>query len=133
MTRNDTTRNTADETNTNSTQSLGDVSHTHPYTKRSFGANFTFARGGAVAADGGRPDVVPEEDEAATDDGSSGGDEPATDDGSSGGDEPATLGDVAHVPPDGYGANPVFERGFEGHDAANRSTSRRGGQVASDD
>ena len=121
MTRNDTTRNTADETNTNSTQSLGDVSHTHPYTKRSFGANFTFARGGAVAADGGRPDVVPEEDEAATDDGSSGG------------DEPATLGDVAHVPPDGYGANPVFERGFEGHDAANRSTSRRGGQVASDD
>ena len=125
MTRNDTTRNAADAS-TEPKSTLGDVSHTHPYTKRSFGANFTFARGGAVAADGGRPDVVPEEGEAEESDSD---DEPAASDD----DEVATLGDVAHVPPDGHGANPVFERGFEGHDAADRPTSRRGGQVASDD
>ena len=115
MSQNDTTRKTAGKT---SKQTLGEVSHTHPHTKRSFGANFTFARGGAVAADGGRPDVVPEGDGAET---------------TKNDDESATLGDVAHVPPDGHGANPVFERGFEGHDAADRPTSRRGGQVASDD
>jgi hypothetical protein len=71
-------------------QTLADVSHTNPHTGRTFGGNFTFARGGAVAADGGNPDDVPEDDEE------------------------ETLKDVEHTPPnESDDANRVFERGEE--------------------
>jgi hypothetical protein len=79
-------------------QQLADVDHTNPNTDRSFGGNFTFARGGAVAADGGRPDVVPEEEAASGE---------AEDD-----EDGDTLGDVEHTPPnESDDTNRVFERG----------------------
>lgn len=82
---------------------LGDVDHTHPTTGRSFGGTFTFARGGVIAADGGRPDVVPENGDE--DDGAEAADED---------DEPQTLKDVEHTPPnESEDANRVFERGEE--------------------
>jgi hypothetical protein len=87
-----TTTDRPDDARTDPT-TLADVSHTHPDTGRTFGGNFTFARGGAVAADGGRPDVNPEDDES------------------------ETLADVDHTPPnDSEDANRVFERGEEGPD-----------------
>ena len=67
---------------------LGEVSHTNPYTGTTFGETQTYGRGVTVAADGGRdPDREPEE----------------------------TLQDVDHTPRDGSdGAAPVYERGNEG-------------------
>jgi hypothetical protein len=73
---------------------LGEMSHTDPYTDTAFGETQTYRRGSAVAADGGRdPD---RETEARDADGE-------------------TLQDVDHTPPDGTdGAAPVYERGNEG-------------------
>ena len=81
---------------------LGEMSHTDPYTDTAFGETQTYRRGSAVAADGGRdPDR-----------------EPATDAGADPDEESArgeTLQDVDHAPPgDGDGAAPVYERGHEG-------------------
>jgi hypothetical protein len=95
-------------------QTLKHVSHTHPDTDRTFGGNFTFARAGAIVADGGRPDVVPEDGSEPADDEEPAGEddeEPAGEDD----EEPATLADVEHTPPgDSEDANRVFERGGEG-------------------
>lgn len=71
-------------------RTLADVAHTHPHTGRAFGTHVVFARGRALAADGGRPVAGPEREL----------------------DGPETLATVDHTPPDdSEGANPVFERG----------------------
>ncbi|MEF8841928.1 MAG: hypothetical protein V5A62_09935 [Haloarculaceae archaeon] len=72
---------------------LGETSHTNPYTDEVFGETQTYGRGRVVAADGGREaDGEPEA-----------------------GPDGETLQDVDHTPPgDGDGAAPVYERGHEG-------------------
>jgi len=80
---------------TTDARSLGDISHTNPNTGRSFGGTFTYARGRAVAADGGERGAADAED----------GEEEM---------EPDTLEDVQHTPPnESDDANRVFERGEE--------------------
>ena len=78
---------------------LGELSHTNPYTGDVFGDTQTYGRGQLVAADGG---ADPEREA---------GVETENDEG--------TLKDVDHTPPDeGDGAAPVYERGHEGREAA---------------
>ena len=85
-----------DETDEEYRPTLGEMSHTNPYTNEVFGATQTYGRGRVVAADGG---ADPER-------------EPATE----AADE-ETLKDVDHTPPDeGDGAAPVYERGHEGRE-----------------
>ena len=48
---------------TDENDTLGDVSHTNPYTGTAFGDTQAYSRGSTVAADGGRPDS----DDAETD------------------------------------------------------------------
>ena len=82
---------------------LGEMSHTNPYTDEAFGDTQTFGRGQFVAADGGAdPEREPErEREVET---------RSAEDGTS-------MRDVDHTPPDeSDGAAPVFERGNEGRD-----------------
>jgi hypothetical protein len=78
---------------------LGEMSHTNPYTGDVFGATQTYGRGRVVAADGGAdPDREPDE-EAGTDG--------------------ETLKEIDHTPPgDSDGAAPVYERGNEGREDA---------------
>jgi hypothetical protein len=110
MTDDDTTRET-----------LREMSHTNPYTNRSFGETQTYGRGTVVAADGGEANGVSRAssgertesdggDAAATPD--EGDDNPVTDGGS-----PETLGEVDHTPPgETEGAHRAYERGLEGKD-----------------
>ncbi|WP_276258193.1 hypothetical protein [Haloglomus litoreum] len=102
------TEDTPDETRTAPT-TLGEVSHTNPFTGEVFGSTQTYDRGRTIAADGGadpeREAEVAEEaaDEAAPD----GGDAP----------EREELRDVEHTPPgDAEGTNGVYERGHEGRE-----------------
>ncbi|PSP82839.1 hypothetical protein BRC83_08485 [Halobacteriales archaeon QS_1_68_17] len=77
---------------------MREVDHTHPYTRRTFGETVAFERGPAVAADGGEPDADP------------------SDRGDEGDEGDEKMRDVDHTPPEGDGANRVFERGTEGRD-----------------
>ncbi|WP_254544193.1 hypothetical protein [Halomarina pelagica] len=70
---------------------LGELSHTNPYTDEAFGETIAYERGPAVAADGGR--------------------DPSREGSRSPGRE--RLRDVSHEPPHGEGANRVHERGEE--------------------
>ena len=94
MTEN-TTRQT-DRTN----RAMKDVDHTHPDTGRPFGEQVVFARGPAVAADGGKrraeekPTDETEDEEASQE----------------------RMKDIDHEPPNEAEANRVFERGREGRD-----------------
>jgi len=72
------------------TDTMKDVDHTHPHGDS--GAARSFRRGPAVAADGsGRPSDRADEQTTESDD--------------------ESMADVDHQPPEGDGANPVFERG----------------------
>ncbi len=83
-----------EETRAEYRPTLGELSHTNPYTNEVFGATQTYGRGRFVAADGG---ADPEREPAAE----------AADE--------ETLKDVDHTPPeDSDGAAPVYERGHEG-------------------
>jgi len=88
---------TVDESATRAT--MGEFSHTNPYTGKSFGQDSAFARGPAVAADGGD----------ASDAAAPAGDEPAAD------TDEQTMRDVDHEHPDADAAdaNRVFERGAD--------------------
>jgi hypothetical protein len=85
-----------------STETMADVSHSHPHTDRG-AINRPFERGPTVAADGGqRGAAESRSDETAPDD----DEEPSDDDG--------TMADVDHTPPgDAPSADGVFERGNE--------------------
>jgi hypothetical protein len=88
---------------------LGELSHTNPFTNQAFGTTQTYDRGRTIAADGGSdPEREAEgEDEAADDETATGGGE----------GEPEELGDVEHRPPgDAEGTNGVYERGHEGRE-----------------
>ena len=86
------------ETRPEHRSTLGEMSHTNPYTDEVFGATQTYGRGRFVAADGG---ADPEREPAA---------EAETEAGE-------TLKHVDHTPPgDSDGAAPVYERGNEGRD-----------------
>ena len=76
---------------------LGEMSHTNPYTDEVFGDTQTFGRGRVVAADGGAdPERERESETQSTDEGTA-------------------MRDVDHTPPDeSDGAAPVYERGNEG-------------------
>ena len=88
-----------DETQTDEEQyrpTLGETSHTNPFTGEVFGNTQTYSRGKTVAADGGEADVVPEESEAETD------------------ENGEVLRDIDHTPPKGAeSANAVHARGGE--------------------
>ena len=96
MTETHDTENT-EETRATQRGTLGEMSHTNPYTDEVFGATQTYGRGRLVAADGGAdPDREPDE-EAETDG--------------------ETLKEIDHTPPgDSDGAAPVYERGNEGRE-----------------
>ncbi len=80
---------------------LGEISHTNPYTDKSFGETTTYRRGPVLATDGGRdPEREAESDTEVEED--------ADDD---------TLRDIDHEPPDGEGTQATYERGNEGRDA----------------
>jgi len=77
---------------------LGEMSHTNPYTDEAFGDTQTYGRGRFVAADGG---ADPEREA----------------DGESDARDDERMRDVDHTPPDDSdGAAPVYERGHEGKD-----------------
>jgi hypothetical protein len=74
---------------------LGETSHTNPFTGEAFGSTQTYNRGKTVAADGGEADAGPEETEADA-------------------EEDEVLRDVDHTPPKGAdSANAVHARGGE--------------------
>ena len=80
---------------TESEKTLGDISHTDPYTNRAFGETQTFGRGKTVAADGGEPEAVSEDEDRSE-------------------AENETLADVEHtVPEGGEGAQRTFDRGTD--------------------
>ncbi|MFC7227419.1 hypothetical protein N0B31_08395 [Salinirubellus salinus] len=87
-----------DETQTDEEQyrpTLGETSHTNPFTGEVFGSTQTYDRGKTVAADGGEADAVPEEPDSDDDDGE-------------------VLRDIDHTPPEGAeSANAVHARGGE--------------------
>ncbi|MFC7154812.1 hypothetical protein ACFQPA_05000 [Halomarina halobia] len=83
-------------------RTLGELSHTNPYTDEAFGDSVVYERGPFVAADGGRDPAR----------------EPA-------GDDP-TLGDVDHEPPHGEGVNRVHERGEEAQEPRESGASGEG-------
>ena len=89
----DLTTNTVEKSAPKAT--MGEFSHSNPYTGRTFGDEMAFERGPAVAADGGRADAENGEEEA---------------------DE--TMADVDHEHPheDDNDANRVFERGHDATD-----------------
>jgi hypothetical protein len=76
-------------------ETMGEVSHTHPYTGETFG---TVYRRGPAVADGGSSDP------AGTDEDCPEGVDPTTGE---------CLGDVDHTPPHGDTPNDVWERGVE--------------------
>jgi hypothetical protein len=84
-----------EETRAEYRPTLGELSHTNPYTGDVFGDTQTYGRGRFVAADGGADPEREAGVEAESDE--------------------ETLKDVDHTPPDeGDGAAPVYERGHEG-------------------
>ena len=96
---------------------LGETSHTNPFTGEVFGDTQTYSRGRTIAADGGEADSVPEEPEA---------DEA---------DDGEVLRDIDHTPPKGAeSANAVHARGGEGSEGARSSSGARsasdGGEAA---
>jgi hypothetical protein len=97
MTETHDTENT-EETRATQRGTLGEMSHTNPYTDEVFGATQTYGRGRLVAADGG---ADPEHEPGA--------------DAEDGTEE--TLKHVDHTPPgESDGAAPVYERGNEGRE-----------------
>jgi hypothetical protein len=75
---------------------LGELSHTNPYTGDVFGDTQTYGRGRFVAADGG---ADPDREAGAESEGEE------------------TLKDIDHTPPgESDGAAPVYERGNEGRE-----------------
>ena len=101
----DTTRR-ADETTAN--RAMKEVDHTHPDTGRPFGEQVVFARGPAVAADGGERSGSPgNERDASSDEDDESAEVEAED---------ARMKDVDHEPPNDDDPNRVFERGREGRD-----------------
>ncbi|WP_254823052.1 hypothetical protein [Haloglomus halophilum] len=99
------TEDTPDDTEP---KTLGELSHTNPFTNKAFGATQTYDRGRTIAADGGEAEVEATADEASADT------ETATDGGEA---EAEELQDVEHTPPgDAEGTNGVYERGHEGRE-----------------
>jgi hypothetical protein len=89
----------ADGTEEEYRPTLGEMSHTNPYTDEVFGDTQTYGRGRFVAADGG---ADPEREPGADPEGRGDG---------------RTLQDVDHTPPeDSDGAAPAYERGHEGRE-----------------
>ena len=88
------TEDNTDETATEYRPTLGDTSHTNPFTGEVFGDTQTYSRGTTIAADGGSD---PErEAEAETD------------------EDGEVLRDIDHTPPEGAeSANAVHARGGE--------------------
>jgi hypothetical protein len=86
---------TENTTRTATDRTMNDVSHTHPDTDRPFGEKVVFERGPAVAADGGKRDVVGDDDHDTDEE---------------------QMKDVDHEPPNEAETNRVFERGREGRD-----------------
>jgi len=85
------------------TEQMKDVDHTHPHTNDTFGT--AFARGPAVAADGGEPSA-----------GRRASSEPRSDGGQADADETTeTMADVDHDSVD-EGVDRAYERGTEGRD-----------------
>jgi len=80
---------------------MGEISHTHPYDDTSAGE--LFLRGPVIVADGGRDPEREAVSDAET--GPAGSDDDAV--------EGETMAEVSHTPPEGDGANRVFERGKE--------------------
>ena len=79
---------------TDDNDTLGEMSHTNPYTGQVFGDTQTYSRGNTVAADGGEADAADEEE---------------THD-----DEPDRLEDVNHTPPgENDGAQRAYDRGVD--------------------
>jgi hypothetical protein len=115
------TEDTSDETD-DAPKTLGELSHTNPFTNKAFGATQTYDRGRTIAADGGsdperEAEAADEEAvETATDGGEAGG--RSSSDASDGGEAaPEELQDVEHTPPgDAEGTNGVYERGHEGRE-----------------
>ncbi|MFQ3319426.1 MAG: hypothetical protein ACI8UR_000063 [Natronomonas sp.] len=69
-------------------QTLGEMSHTNPYTGKVFGDTQTYSRGTTIAADGGEAEAVPEETD--------------------------TLGEMSHTPPrDAKSAQRAYDRGVD--------------------
>jgi len=98
------TRDTDETERTDRTDgTMAEVSHVNPHTGRPFGATAVFGRGPRIATDGGQSEGPPEDaPEAGTAPDEEGDEE--------------TMADVSHTPPNGDGANRVFERGTEGRD-----------------
>ena len=103
-------------------QTLGDVSHTHPYTGTVFGDTQTYARGKVIAADGGAAKAV---DRPSSSDGV-----PAPDGGEATDEEEdaprdvseETLKDVDHKPDSEVDATQdTFVRGHEGAEESEES------------
>ncbi len=100
---------TTTETASGSGDTMGEVSHTNPYTDESTGQ--LFSRGPIVAADGGRSEAVEADDErperTAMDEQMTTDEQTTTDD--------RTMKTVSHTPPteeaDSNRTNRVFERG----------------------
>ena len=115
------TRTKPNDATTDSRETLGDVSHTHPYTGTVFGDTQTYARGKVIAADGGAANAV---DTPCAMDGV-----PAPDGGEATDEEDAprdvseeTLKDVDHTPgSDVDAAQDTFDRGHEGVEEADES------------
>ncbi len=77
---------------TESGKTLGEISHTDPYTDRAFGETQTYSRGKTIAADGGEPEAVTEDSD----------------------DDNETLADVEHATPEGAeGTQRTFDRGAD--------------------
>ena len=110
----DDTRSNPNDTAPDSKPTLGDVSHTHPYTGTVFGDTQTYARGKVIAADGGTANAV---DRPTSSDGV-----PAPDGGEATDEEDSprdvseeTLKDVDHKPGSDVDATQdTFDRGNEG-------------------
>ncbi len=80
---------------TESGKTLGEISHTNPYTNRVFGETQTYGRGKTIAADGGEPEATSEDEDQSE-------------------KESETLADVEHtVPEGGEGAQRTFDRGTD--------------------
>jgi len=83
------------------TAQMRDVDHTHPHTNDTFGD--AFARGPAVAADGGEPS-----------DGRRASSEPRSDGGTDADERTETMADVDHESTEGV--DRAYERGTEGRE-----------------
>lgn len=98
------TRDNSDRTtdsDRDSRPTMGDISHTNPYTGESFGNTVAYQRGRTLVVDGGEAETEPADDAA---------------------DESETMGDISHEPPhDAPNPNAVHMRGGEGDDDADET------------